>query len=69
MGDLHHAPDAEVRAELADLVVGTVPGRRGEAETWIFDSTGVALQDVASAAAIYERAVAAGAGTPFAFDR
>lgn len=75
MGDLHHAVDAgavaasDVRAELGDLVTGRAPGRGDDAETWILDSTGTALQDVAAAALIYERAVAAGIGTEFAFDR
>jgi len=62
MGDLHHAIAAgavrrgEVRAELAELVSGAKPGRTDEAEIIVFDSTGTALQDVAAAALIYERA-------------
>jgi ornithine cyclodeaminase/alanine dehydrogenase-like protein (mu-crystallin family) len=35
-------------------------GRESESETILFDSTGVALSDVAAAALIYERAVANG---------
>jgi len=56
MGDLHHAIDAgqasveSVHAELGDLVVGRKPGRTDAAEITLFDSTGVAIQDVASAA-------------------
>jgi len=75
MGDLRHAVAAgvvaasDVRADLGDLISRAAPGRLDEAEIWIFDSTGTALQDVASAALIYERAVATGSGTPFAFDR
>lgn len=75
MGDLRHAVAAglvaasDVHAELGDLVVGNARGREDVAETWIFDSTGTALQDVAAAALIYERAIAAGSGTPFAFNR
>ncbi len=62
MGDLRHALEAgavglgDVHAELAELVTGARPGRTGEAEIILFDSTGTALQDVASAALIYERA-------------
>jgi ornithine cyclodeaminase/alanine dehydrogenase-like protein (mu-crystallin family) len=69
MGDLHHAIEAglvkagDVHAELADLVVGRKGGRTRVDEITIFDSTGVAVQDVASAAAIYQRAVAARVGT------
>ena len=62
MGDLHHAvksgamsPD-RVQVELADLVVGAKRGRAHDDEIVIFDSTGTAIQDVASAAAVYERA-------------
>jgi len=69
MGDLHHAlaagtfTRADVHAELGDLVVGRKPGRVNAQEITIFDSTGVAIQDAASAAWIYRRALAAGSGT------
>ncbi|MBI3451308.1 MAG: ornithine cyclodeaminase family protein [Rhodospirillales bacterium] len=69
IGDLHHALDAgvmtraDVHAELADLVAGRKPGRESADEITIFDSTGTALQDVAAAIAVYERALAAGRGT------
>jgi alanine dehydrogenase len=61
MGDLHHAIEAgkatreAVHAELADVVVGRKPGRTDDKEITIFDSTGLAIQDVASAAAAYSR--------------
>jgi ornithine cyclodeaminase/alanine dehydrogenase-like protein (mu-crystallin family) len=73
MGDLHHAIDAgvlspeDVHAELGDLVAERKPGRCSDDETIVFDSTGTALQDVASAARIWERAIAAKAGTSFKF--
>lgn len=66
MGDLHHAIAAgamkaeQVHAELAELVTGSKPGRDAPDELWLFDSTGTALEDVAAAATIYERAVAQG---------
>ena len=69
IGDLHHAIDAgvmrreDVRAELADVVSGRVEGRRSDDEIVVFDSTGTALQDVAAAALVYERATASGVGT------
>ena len=62
MGDLHHAIAAgvmkasDVRGELADLVAGKVSGRSSGDERWIFDSTGLSIQDLAAAAMIYERA-------------
>lgn len=68
IGDLHHAlvegvlTREGVHAELADLVTGRKPGRRSEQEITIFDSTGTALEDVAAAVVVYERAVAAGVG-------
>jgi len=68
MGDLHHALAAgalgpgDVHAELADVVSGRKPGRTRESETFVFDSTGTALEDVAAAAVVYEKALAAGAG-------
>lgn len=54
-GDLYHAPDVEPRASLADVIRGG-QGRVSDDEVVIFDSTGLALQDVAAAALVYERA-------------
>jgi alanine dehydrogenase len=68
IGDLHHAIAAgalaapDVRAELGQVVAGLRAGRRSAGEVAIFDSTGMALQDVAAAAAVYEQAVTAGRG-------
>ncbi|HZI94425.1 MAG TPA: ornithine cyclodeaminase family protein [Patescibacteria group bacterium] len=73
IGELHHALTAgvmtrqDVHAELADIVSGRRPGRRAPDETFVFDSTGTALQDVAAADALYRRALEAGAGTPLDF--
>ena len=59
MGDLHHAIGAGeasmkmVHAELAEVVAGRKPGRTNEDEITIFDSTGLAIQDVAAAACAY----------------
>src|SRR5262245_42663836 len=66
MGDLHHAiaagamTAANARAELADLVAGKCAGRTSGDERWIFDSTGLSIQDLAAAEMIYERARAVG---------
>jgi alanine dehydrogenase len=74
MGDLHHAiaagllTPAHVYAELGEIVAGKKRGRRSNDEVIVFDSTGTALQDVAAAAAVYERALAAGAGTSITLD-
>jgi ornithine cyclodeaminase/alanine dehydrogenase-like protein (mu-crystallin family) len=64
IGDLHHALKAgtmsmaDVRAELGDVIVDPSRMQRAPDEIVIFDSTGVAIQDVAAAAVVYERAVA-----------
>ena len=68
IGDLHHALASgrvrreDVHAELGEIVAGTKSGRRSREEIIVFDSTGMALQDVAAAAAAYERAAARGYG-------
>ena len=68
IGDLRHAIDAgamavaDVRAELGQVIAGLKPGRIDPGETVVFDSTGVAVQDVAAAAVVYERALNEGAG-------
>ena len=73
IGELHHALEAgaitreAVHAELADVVTARKPGRRSREEITIFDSTGTALEDVAAAAVVYEKAVAAGIGANVAF--
>jgi alanine dehydrogenase len=66
MGDLHHAIEAgamraaDVHGELAHLAAGRVTGRASGDEQWVFDSTGLSIQDLAAAEMIYERARAAG---------
>jgi alanine dehydrogenase len=59
MGDSLHAAlsPSEIRGELADLVSGRVIGRSDDDEIIVFDSTGTAIEDVASAAVAYERAI------------
>lgn len=73
VGDLHHAiveglmSVGDVRGELGGVLVGTTPGRTSDDETFVFDSTGTALQDAAAAAVVYQRALASGVGTRFGF--
>ena len=68
IGDLHHAIAAgamrasDVHAELADVLAGRRPGRENPDEITVFDSTGTALQDVAAAVAVHQRASAEGTG-------
>lgn len=70
IGELHWAlalgvvSRAQVHAELPEIVAGRRPGRTSPDEITIFDSTGIALQDVAAAVVVYEKACAAGRGVP-----
>jgi ornithine cyclodeaminase/alanine dehydrogenase-like protein (mu-crystallin family) len=63
MGDLHHAIEAgsmtqaDVYTELGQLLTGEKAGRTSPDDIIIFDSTGTGLQDVAAAAAIYQRCI------------
>ncbi|HEY0304980.1 MAG TPA: hypothetical protein VGC44_08400, partial [Longimicrobiales bacterium] len=63
IGDLHHAVASgamttdQVYADLAEVVAGKKPGRESAEEVIVFDSTGIALQDVAAAIVVYESAV------------
>ncbi len=73
IGDLHHAIEsgamgkANVHSELGNVAAGNKPGRTTPEEITIFDSTGMALQDVATAALVYERALEAGVGQHILF--
>jgi ornithine cyclodeaminase/alanine dehydrogenase-like protein (mu-crystallin family) len=71
IGELHHALDAglmtldQIRAELGEVVTGKKAGRISDDEIVIFDSTGTALQDVATALLVFERALSEGVGSRF----
>ena len=69
IGDLHHAvrdgvvSREDVYAEIGEIIAGKKPGRTSNEEIIVFDSTGTALQDVAAAARVFEKATSAGIGT------
>ena len=73
IGDLHHAIESgtmtieDVRAELAVVVADPHRGRRDAKEIVIYDSTGVAFQDVVASALVYERAIRDQDSTGFRF--
>lgn len=48
---------------LCDVIAGKTVGRRGHDDITIFDSLGIAIEDVACARLVYARASAAGMGT------
>ena len=52
-----------VRAELGELLTGTAPGRAGDDEITLFESLGLAAEDLAAASYLYEKASRLGAGT------
>jgi alanine dehydrogenase len=62
-GDLIQAGvDWSSVGELADLVAGRVPGRTGDDQITLFESQGIALEDVAAGAAALKAARARGLG-------
>src|SRR5215470_10758224 len=74
IGELQHVLAAglmsreDVHAELPDVVAGRRPGRTRDDEITVFDSSGTALQDVAAAILVYEKALAHGEGTEVKLD-
>ena len=58
------SPD-DVHAELGDVVAGQEAGRTKSEEITVFDATGLALEDVAAAAVVYEKAKERGIGQTF----
>lgn len=71
IGDSHHAIQsnlmtrADVYAQLHEIVAGNKKTPRSADEIVIFDSTGTALQDVAAAVVVYQRALKRGDGRSF----
>lgn len=57
--------DTDIHAELGEVVIGAVEGRSSAEEITVFDSTGLAIQDVATAHVVYEAAIERDNGTPF----
>jgi ornithine cyclodeaminase/alanine dehydrogenase-like protein (mu-crystallin family) len=52
-----------VRAEIGELLIGAAPGRSGEDEITLFESLGLAAEDLAAASYLYQKATRLGAGT------
>jgi len=53
----------DIRAELGEVITGLAPGRGDDEEITLFESLGLAVEDLAAAAHAYRKARAAGAGT------
>jgi alanine dehydrogenase len=54
--------ESMIAGELGAVVAGAVPGRTSPEEITLFKSNGLAIQDLSTALAIYERAKAGGVG-------
>lgn len=55
--------DAHIVAELGEVLTGQAGGRSSPDEVTLFKSLGLAVEDVAAARHVYEKALAAGGGT------
>jgi ornithine cyclodeaminase/alanine dehydrogenase-like protein (mu-crystallin family) len=56
-----------VRAELGELIIGSAPGRADDDEITLFESLGLAAEDLAAASYLYDKASRLGVGTPADF--
>ena len=52
-----------IRAEVGEVLVGAAEGRRSDGELTVFKSLGLAVEDLAAAEHVVQRAEAEGAGT------
>ncbi|MFC3960298.1 ornithine cyclodeaminase family protein [Halovivax cerinus] len=57
--------DDDIYGEIGEIVVGDRDGRTADTGVTVFDSTGLAIQDVAAAHVVYEEASDADGGSPF----
>jgi ornithine cyclodeaminase len=55
--------ESHIIAELGEVLIGTVEGRRGDDEVTVFESLGLAVEDLAAAAFVAEQARAGGIGS------
>ena len=56
-----------IRAELGEVLAGAKPGRASDDEITLFKSLGIAVEDLAAAKFLYDRAGETGAGTWVSF--
>ena len=57
----------DLAGSLGEVVAGMAEGRTANDQITVFDSTGLAIQDIATAKLVYERAVSQGLGRKIAF--
>jgi ornithine cyclodeaminase/alanine dehydrogenase len=72
-GETHNAVKAgvirpeDIHAEIGEIISGKKPGRENPDEVTIFDSVGMAIQDIVTAAMLYKGALEKGFGTRYEF--
>lgn len=57
----------DIDAKIGDVITGKNPGRLSDEDITIFDSTGLAVQDIVTAWKVYEKALARGIGSNINF--
>ena len=58
--------ESDIVGTIGEVIVGKIKGREGN-EITVFDSTGLAIQDIATASIVFQRAVEKKVGTKIAF--
>lgn len=59
--------ESHIAGDLSDLACGRIAGRHNDTDRTLFESCGMAVEDVATAAYLYERAIALRRGTSVEF--
>lgn len=69
IGEIQHAirngliKEKDIHAEIGQILIGEKKGRESKEEITLFDSTGLAAQDIAAANIVYKQAKEKGMGT------
>ena len=58
---------SDVHGKIGDVIIGSIPGRTSDEEITVFDSTGLAVQDIVTAWNVYEKALQKGIGQKMNF--
>ena len=72
-GETYHAikegylEKEDIHAEIGEIILGKKPGRENDTEITVYDTVGMAIQDLSMAVCLYRKAQAAGIGTEFTF--
>ena len=57
----------DIYSEIGEIILGKKPGRESQEEVTIFDTVGMAIQDIVTAAMLYKGALEKGFGTWYSF--